>query len=92
MIGTECGVFAVNYPNSVMEGEGFYVSHNDRDLVAYGSQTTALIVGQMEKFYILKGDHRAGYVTLIPRGFATCLDYFKRHSDLVHRYSDKPPT
>jgi hypothetical protein len=86
---TPSGTFQVFIPNAVMDGDGFYVSHNDYDHGAYGGETTALVVGQMEKFYILKGDHRQAYEPLIIEGFERCLDYFKGCPDLQHQYSDK---
>ncbi len=78
-------------PNSVIDGQGFYVSHNNHDHAIYGGETTALVLGQMERFYILKGDHRQAYRAIIGRGFDVCLDYFKRHPELAHPYSNKLP-
>lgn len=91
LVATSSGMLPVTVPNSVMDGDGFYVSHNDRDYASYGCETTALVVGQMEKFYILKGDHRTAYAVLIGQGFEACLDYFKSQPDLKHTYSDTPP-
>lgn len=91
LVATPSGTFPVFTPNSVIDGEGFYVSHNDHDHASYGGETTALVVGQMEKFYILRGDHRKAYAALISRGFEVCLDYFKGHPDLTHPYSNKLP-
>ena len=54
-------------PNSTTDGDGFFVSYNSRDAAIYGADTTALVVGQMQKFYILDGDHRLQYAPLIPR-------------------------
>jgi hypothetical protein len=73
--------------NSTLHGEGFYVSYNNsrRD---YGCVTTALVTGQMEKFYILKGDHREQYAELVGKGLDECLAYFKAHLDEAHDYSD----
>jgi hypothetical protein len=77
-------------PNSIAgEGRGFYISYNNYDIGIYGSDTTALVLGQMEKFYILNGDHRKAYANLVPRGFNACLDYFKGHLDQISKYSDK---
>ena len=74
-------------PNTVIDGDGFYVSFNDVDLSIYGSETTALVLGQMEKFFILKGDHRVQYELLIPQGFDACFSYFRSNSQL-HHHSD----
>jgi hypothetical protein len=78
-----------SYPNCVAPGDGFYVSYNDTDLNIYGCRTTALVLGpQMEKFYILNGDHRAQYTPLIGQGFDACLAYFKANLGLVNMRSD----
>lgn len=86
------GTFAVPVPNTVINGAGFYVSYNDHDISIYGTDTTALVVGQMEKFYILKGDHRARYQPLIADGFEACLAYFKENMADAHKFSDKLDT
>ena len=75
-------------PNTIAQGDDFYVSYNDCDVAIYGCATTALVVGQMERFYILKGDHRARYAPLICQGFAACLSYFKQHLEEAHEHSD----
>jgi hypothetical protein len=74
-----------------MNGVGFYISYNNHDTDLYGSDTTALVLGQMEKFYILNGDHRAQYATLIESGFDACLEYFRANISLINMRSDKPP-
>jgi len=68
-------------PNSVIEEnnlpievdsklyEGFYVSYNDNDIDVYGCKTTALVLGQMQRFFILNGDHRKQYAEIIKHGF-----------------------
>ena len=60
----------------------FYVSYlpHSED---YGSNTTALVVGQMQRFFILNGDFRKQYNELIPLGFKACYDFFK--ANLEHR-------
>lgn len=78
-------------PNSTYQGEGFHVSHNDRDVRIYGDVTTALVLRGGEAFYILNGDHRAGYAALIERGFDACLEYFSQHIGQISKYSDKLP-
>lgn len=88
-IQTQFGPYAVPVPNTTIDGSGFYISYNDHDTGIYGSDTTALVLGQMEKFYILKGDHRAQYLPLIDQGFDACLAYFKANAQDVHKHSDK---
>jgi len=81
--------FESRLPNVVTSGDGFHVSYNNHDYGIYGCDTTALVLGQMEKFYILKGDHRARYKPLIPRGLDACLSYFAEHLAEAHKMSDK---
>ena len=79
----------LSIPNDVIDGDGFYVSHNLVDAPIYGCETTALVRGQMQAFYILNGDHRAAYAELIPLGLAECLAYFKANVALVNKHSDR---
>ncbi len=88
-------------PNLVMEGsqeeirfgsrayKGFYVSYNCVDRRVYGADTTALVLGQMQKFYILNGDHRAEYSKLIGQGFQKCLEYFRAHIAEANKHSEE---
>lgn len=87
--------------NSIMEGnnepiefnqksyDGFYISYNNYDINIYGCVTTALVLGQMQKFYILKGDHRKQYAEIIKQGFDRCLNYYKNNIAESHKHSDK---
>lgn len=68
---------------------GFYISYNDIDVNIYGDITTALVLGQMQKFFILNGNHSANYKKLINNGFSACIDYFKNNIELINKYSDK---
>lgn len=76
-------------PNVTMDGKGFYISYNPVDVSIYGDVTTALVLGQEEHFYILNGDHRAGYKPLIPKGFYACLNYFKQHIAQIAKHSER---
>lgn len=76
-------------PNTVTQGDGFYVSFNNVDGDIYGGDTTALVTGQMEHFYILNGDHRAAYKTLIAEGLDACLTYFAANQDKLNHRSEK---
>jgi hypothetical protein len=78
-------------PNHVIDAGGFYVSYNACDAGIYGSDTTALVLGQMEKFFILNGDHRAVYRGLMNDGLDACMGYFRANVAKVNRYSDKLP-
>lgn len=81
--------FPIHIPNSVIEGDGFYVSYNDVDTHWYGCDTTALVLGEMEHFYILNGDHTKQYQRLIPQGLESCLEYFKNNKDIMNKYSEE---
>ena len=76
-------------PNTVIDGDGFYVSYNIVDSRIYGSDTTALVIGQMQHFYILNGDHRDAYRPLIAQGLQSCLNYFASQSDQISKFSEK---
>lgn len=78
-------------PNDVMDAGHFYVSFNEPDANHYGGPTTALVWGQMERFFILNGDHRDAYAERIPQGWSACLDYFCAHPELVNPFSDALP-
>jgi hypothetical protein len=78
----------VNFPNTVYDGEGFYISYNDRDRRIYGDVTTALVYNS--SFYILNGDHREGYGPLMAGGIDQCLDYFTKNIYLKNEYSETP--
>lgn len=77
-------------PNDVVNGDGFYVSYNRIDTSVYGCDTTALVRGQMEAFYILDGDHRAGYALLVPEGFEACMGYFEANIERINARSERP--
>lgn len=79
-------------PNTTYQGDGFHISHNDHDALIYGDVTTALVLRGGEAFYILDGDHCAGYAALIPKGLDACMDYFRQHIDLKNKFSETPPT
>lgn len=75
-------------PNTTKSGDGFYVSYNAVDYAIYGSDTTALVIGQMESFHILNGDHQKAYQPLIPQGLDACMAYFEAHRDQINHRSD----
>ena len=76
-------------PNVVTDGDGFYISYNGVDAAIYGGQTTALVIGQMQAFYILDGDHQEAYAALIPQGLSACLAYFKSRQHQMNKFSDR---
>lgn len=80
------GGILVFTPNSTFDYKGYYISYNSRDSAIYGSDTTALVIGQMERFYILTGDHVEEYQKC--SGLDECLAYFKAHQSEIAKYSD----
>lgn len=79
-------------PNTVMRkaSSDFYISYNHTDVEIYGCDTTALVVGQMEAFYILNGNHLDNYRSLIDQGFEACLEYFKANIDQMNKHRNTP--
>lgn len=71
------------------EYNGYYISYNSYDIDIYGADTTALVLGQMQKFFILNGDHCGNYKKLAHLGFSKCFDYYKKHIQESNLFSDK---
>lgn len=57
----------------------------------YGSNTTALVVGQMQRFFILDGDFRKEYQNLMPQGFRACYQFFLDNLDKRNKRSVDEP-
>jgi hypothetical protein len=73
-------------PNIITEKEDYYISYNPVDVSTYGDVTTAIVVGQMEHFYILNGNH---YKTLCSmKSFDECIAYFNANLHLKSRFSE----
>ncbi len=74
----------------------WYISYNNYDRATYGSDTTALVLGQMEYFLILNGDHRQGLknaienpdIRLCRSRLGRCLAYVRDHRDKLNKMSD----
>lgn len=82
--------FGNRYPNAIYQtNDDFYISYNDRDTRIYGDVTTAIVVGECDKFYILKGDHRDRLAELSQQGLDACLEYYRANPELQHKFSDK---
>ena len=75
-------------PNQVYQFKDFYISYNYKDHDIYGCETTALVIGNMEKFLILDGDHREQYEPLVEKGLDSCLEYFNNNIHLKNKYSE----
>ena len=69
--------------------DGFYVSYNSYDTEIYGDVTTALVLGQMQKFYILNGNHSEEYKKIIKDGFEKCMEYFNKNISQINKHSDR---
>lgn len=79
--------FPIHSPNDVYQGTAdFYISYNDRDTDLYGSDTTAIVTGQMEHFYVLNGNHVDAYKG---KSLDECFDYFRANAPLRNKYSEK---
>lgn len=63
-----------------------YVSYNFADRSIYGSDTTAIVIGQMQRFYILNGNH---VEALKGKDFTQCMEYFLNHQNLHNSRGDK---
>lgn len=94
------GIPTINYNSVIGENntkieidgktyDGFYISYNSYDVEIYGDVTTALVLGQMQKFYILNGDHREEYKKIIKDSFEKCMDYFRKNISSINKYSDR---
>ncbi len=79
-------------PNQITsEADEFYVSYNSRDWRIYGCETTALVWGQMQKFYVLNGNHTAAYQALEGQGWDAHYAYFCKNYGLRNKMSEKIP-
>ena len=80
--------------NEVLHAEGFYLSyatgHAMSVLSMFGSDNhsdeTALVVDG--EFYILNGDFRREYETLVPKGVDACMAFFNQHKSQASSWSE----
>ena len=72
--------------NCASDGEKHYVSYNWKDTEIYGSVTTAIVIGQMQRFYILDGNH---YEQLQGKTFEECIKYYQDNQKLINKRSNK---
>lgn len=78
----------IRHPNTVTQGNGFYISFNAVDVADYGDVTTALVTNGMGHFFILNGNHVAQYREIMAEGLEACIAYFEAHSDQRNKRSD----
>jgi hypothetical protein len=77
----------IRAPNEVSNFTDFYISangHND-----LGQPTTAIVLGQMRRFYVLNGDHsKALEAAAREGGLGACKEYFMNHIDQANKHSE----
>lgn len=71
--------------NQVFESKDHYISFNFGDIYIYGCETTAIVIGQMQRFYILNGDHREN---LKNKTLEESIEYFLAHQELKNKNSN----
>lgn len=65
--------------NFVLDGDKFFVSFNPAALASDTTEgETALVHGN--KYYILNGDFRDSYTSLVPQGLEACLRFYRQQS------------
>ena len=77
-------------PNRVTKAPtpDFYLSLNTHDTSIYGCTTTALVLGQMQRFYILSGDHVSAFKG---KAWPDVSAYLLAHSEARNKRSDPFP-
>lgn len=65
-------------PNYVHDFGDWYISVNHVDHWHYGGPSTAIVIGQMEVFYVMKGDHDK---ELAGRCLGEAMHYFMTHGE-----------
>lgn len=68
----------------------FFISYNKYE-EDYGCDTTALVYGNHEAFFILDGDHRQAYVNIIANqgwNWEACFEYFNANESCRNFRSD----
>lgn len=71
--------------STIKQYEGYYISYNTRDKLYYGSDTTAIVIGQMQLFLILRGDHTQNYSN---KSLAQLFQYYKDNIHLSVKSDD----
>ena len=82
--GLMADVFGISSGNSLLRGDGFYISYNS---ATDCGPETALV--KDEKFLILLGDLRGVYEKLVPEGYEACLAYFRTSNVERSKWSDE---
>lgn len=89
--------FLITLPNRIDDVNSgsphWYISYNSYE-DHYGGATTALVLGQMEYFLILNGDHRIGFQNAIKRNdpgqsrLSKCLKYIRENKAQLNKLSN----
>jgi hypothetical protein len=75
--------------NSVFSFSNFYLSYNDRDVGLFGCDTTSIVLGQMQLFLTLNGDHKQALSAIATSdGLQGCIDYFIDNIDQANKRSE----
>lgn len=74
--------------NYFLDGENFYISFNGNCLSEHGRKCETALVTE-NNYYILDGDWRREYESIIDNGFEACYKFFKdNEEDFVSSWSD----
>ena len=65
-------------PNNIYDFGDWCVSMNHVDHWHYGGPSTAIVIGQMEVFYVMKGDH---FDALGSGSLGDAMHYFMTHGE-----------
>ena len=71
-------------PNNIVDHGEWYTSYNAVDHAIYVCDTTAIVIGQMQAFFVLKGDHRQQLNGL---SLSESIAYFVAHTESFHHIS-----
>ena len=99
-VGNINGIPIVNYNDVVFQSDEkiryngkeydrFYISYNSHDTEIYRSETTALVLGQMQKFFILNGNHCVSLEKLAKENLNHCIAYIHENKSKLNKFSDE---
>ena len=74
--------------NDILEQKDYFISYDPRSS-GFGCETTAIVFGNHDLFFTLKGDHKAGLAAAVKEGGkAAVVDYYIANIDQAHAYSE----
>ena len=80
----------INTPiqNEVSQQKGFHLSYNGYEM-AYGGPTTAIVIGDHQLFFVMRGNHKDGLQAAADAsGLEGVLEYFVENIEAAHHMSD----